>query len=242
MLAVEKASGVRLAATVREVSARASREIATGRDPHETLVGGAHLLEGLLARDLLLIRAAARREASRSFVLETRAAGLAPLTLRLRDDGPLDRSRAASAAKAFSGLWLTRGIALLGRDGVSPVGAPSDALEASRGRLETTARTEPAQAFGNERDGLTDDYAEESRRRGLLVPLKFWDATLDRKTCLACWRLNGTARPFGIDFPGGAVPGYVHPGCRCQEGVLPLPIPGSREDAPEEIDEEDKAA
>lgn len=225
LLAVEAAARVRLSATVRQVAEVSALEVASGRDPHASLAGASHLLEQLLERDLLLVRAASRRAASQTFRVEAAAVGLPPLTLRLRDDGHLDRSRASSAAKAFAAAWLARGIVLLGEDGRNPVRAPSAALEASQARLETAARTEPAQAFGDERDGLSDDYAVESRRRGLVVPLKVWDATLDRKTCRACAALDGTVRPFGVDFPGGHVPGAVHPRCRCVEGILPLPVP-----------------
>lgn len=230
LLAVERAAAARISASVREVSDRASREVSAGGDPHVVLVGAAHLLEELLARDLLLVRSAARRLAAESFRIEALAAGLPVLTLRLREDGSLDRSRASAAAKAIAALWLARGGAHLGSDGSQPLRAPSAALEASQARLETTARTEPAQAWGDERDGLSDDYAEESRRRGLVVPLKVWDATLDRRTCRVCAALDGTVRPFGVDFPGGEVPGAAHIGCRCTEGILPLPIPGEQGD------------
>lgn len=229
LLAVERAARLRLSATVRQVSERAAREVAGGSDPHAVLVGASHLLEQLLERDLGLVRTASRREAAKSFQVEALAAGLPSLTLRLRDDGALDRSRASSAAKAFAARWLALGVAHLGQDGAQPLRAPSVAQEGSQARLEVTARTEPAQAFGDERDGLSDDYAEESRRRGLVIPLKVWDATLDRKTCRVCRELDGTIRPFGVDFPGGEVPGSPHPGCRCIEGILVLPVPGERE-------------
>lgn len=239
LLAVEGAARTRLSASVREVSERAAREVSSGADPHGSLVGAAHLLEQYLQRDLLLIRTAARRDAIKSFNVEAHAASLPPLVIRIRDDGPLDRSRASSAAKAFAALWLARGLVFLGSDGSNPVRAPSAALEASQVRLEVTARTEPAQAWGDERDGLSDDYAVESRRRGLIVPLKVWDATLDRKTCRVCAELDGTVRPFGVDFPGGEVPGSTHPGCRCAEGILPVPVPG--EGGVEAQDEEEAA-
>lgn len=231
LLAVERAAALRLSASVREVSARAAREVSVGGDPHAVLLGASNLLEELLARDLLLVRTAARREAGRSFRGEALAADLPSLTIRLRDDGQLDRSRASSAAKAFAASWLARGLALLGSGGSNPIRAPSAALDASQARLEAVAKTEPAQAWGDERVGLSDDYAAESRRRGLVVPLKVWDSTLDRKTCRVCVALDGTVRPFGVSFPDGQVPGSVHPRCRCVEGVMVLPVPG--EGAPE---------
>ena len=234
LLAVERAARLRLSATMRQVSERAAREVAGGADPHASLVGASHLLEQLLERDLGLVRTAARREAVRSFQVESVAAGLPSLTLRLRDDRAFDRSRASAAAKAFAARWLALGVAHLGVDGAEPLRAPSVAQEGSQARLEVVARTEPAQAWGDERDGLSDDYAEESRRRGLVVPLKVWDATLDRKTCRVCEGLDGTVRPFGVDFPGGLVPGSVHPSDRCVEGILPLPLVGRREPDVEE--------
>jgi hypothetical protein len=240
LLAVERAARLRFSASVREVAERAARAVASGANPHAALVGASHLLEQLLGRDLLLVRTAARRGAAASFRVEALAAGLPSLTLRLRDDGALDRSRASAAAKAFAALWLARGVALLGSDDPEPVRAPSAALEASQARLEVVARTEPAQAWGDERDGLSDDYAEEGRgHSGFVVPLKVWDATLDRGTCRTCAALDGTVRPFGVDFPGGEVPGDVHLNCRCVEGILPLPVPG--EDGQEQ-DEDVEAA
>ena len=61
--------------------------------------------------------------------------------------------------------------------------------------------------------------------RGLVIPFKRWDATHDRRLCARCRALaESTPRPWGVDFPGGAVPGLVHPRCRCVSVTAVMPL------------------
>jgi hypothetical protein len=84
-------------------------------------------------------------------------------------------------------------------------------LAAIDSRLATIAVTENAQAFNSQRQQVVSDLVE---RYGIGIA-EVWDATLDKRTCDECLRLDGSESVKGRGFPGGQIPGAVHPNCRC---------------------------
>lgn len=84
-------------------------------------------------------------------------------------------------------------------------------LAAVDSRLATIAVTENAQAFNSQRQQVVSDLVE---RYGIGI-VEVWDAELDKRTCDECMRLDGSESVKGRGFPGGQIPGAVHPNCRC---------------------------
>ena len=223
LLTVERAGRVRLAATV----ARVGRQVGAGAGP-DVLVRGAHAIERGVAADVVLVRSTARARSAATLAAEMAAARVRPLSLPLRKGvEAADQAEAMAAAKAFSAAWLAT--ALASADGDAD--AEPDNLDA---RAEGLATTQAAGAFGVEREAVTRAYAREARARGLVIPFKRWDATHDKRLCVRCADLaRATPRPWGVDWPGGAVPGVVHPRCRCVSvtALLPLAWRSEREEA-----------
>ncbi len=87
-------------------------------------------------------------------------------------------------------------------------GAPLKSIDS---RLSTIAITENAQAINEQRREVISQLTSQYN-----VPLvEVWDATLDQRTCESCMALDGAESIDGAGFPGGEVPGAVHPRCRC---------------------------
>lgn len=226
LLRVERAARVRFSASTSLVATRAAHALRAGAAPHIVMVSAAHMLEQHIARDVFMVRSAARRDALATLSGEMIAAGLARIDIARRPAvAPVDHARAAAAGKVISAGWLGASLARGTANDLAPVAVPAAALAGIQARLETTAITEASSAFSDEREDETDDYAVEAERRWLPLPLKVWDATNDRKVCRVCNDLDGALRPFGIAFPGDAVPGAAHPRCRCVLGIAPLPVP-----------------
>lgn len=227
LLTVEAAARTRVAATVRRVG----RQVGAGAAP-ETLVRGAHAVERGVAADVVLIRSAARARSASTLAAEMAAARIRPLPLPARKGVKVaDHAEATAAAKAFAAAWLAAALAPAGDDGP---GEP-DNLDA---RVDGLAASQTASAFGAEREDITRAYAREAHARGLVIPFKRWDATHDRRLCARCRALaESTPRPWGVDFPGGAVPGVVHPRCRCVSVTAALPLAWRAEPEREEATE-----
>lgn len=170
---------------------RRRRKLAPGVIDPANAVEVARLLESYLYRDLLTIRDAAR------------AAGLADLRRFFPDAAGLGLAGAVLDSRRVQGI--TQRFGTLVRDTAGKPGAPG-ALDV---RLATIGVTENAEAFNHER---RDAVAQLAERYALV---EVWDATLDKRTCEECLKLDGTRAPVGVGFPGGAVPGAVHPRCRC---------------------------
>ena len=220
LLVVERAGRVRLAATV----ARVGRQVGAGAGP-EVLVRGAHAIERGVAADVVLVRSTARARSAATLAAEMAAARVRPLTLPARRTEAADQAEAMAAAKAFSAAWLATALAASSDDADSE----PDNLDA---RAEGLATTQAAGAFGVEREASARAYAREARARGLVIPFKRWDATHDKKLCARCADLaRTTPRPWGVDWPGGAVPGVVHPRCRCVSVTALLPLAWRSEEA-----------
>jgi hypothetical protein len=86
-----------------------------------------------------------------------------------------------------------------------------DAETAIRHRIDTIAATEPSQALSANRAAIIYELPPPP---GSLW-MKRWDAVLDRYVCEECAALDGTIRRASESFPGHAIPGHVHPRCRC---------------------------
>jgi len=143
-----------------------------------------------------------------------------------------ERQRARAIAKGWAADWAKR---------VASGEAATAAAKAMRGRLETIAITENAHAYSKAR-------GHSIAKVDGVVHLR-WDATLDKRTCHKCRGLDGeklTVRA-GVHpvWPGGYVPGQVHPRCRCYAEVVSVergqavpppaptkvPVVGARADA-----------
>lgn len=222
ILSVERAARVRVASTV----ARVGRQVGAGAGA-ETLIRGANAIERALTADLTAVRSTARARSAATLTGEMTAARIRPLSLPSRRGVDVaDQAEASAGAKAFAAAWLAAALAS-GADGGA--GAEPDALEA---RAEGLATTQTASAFGAEREAVMTAYAKEARARGLVIPFKRWDATHDKRLCARCRDLaEAPPRPWGIDFPGGAVPGLVHPRCRCVSVTAVLPLAWRSEEA-----------
>jgi hypothetical protein len=108
------------------------------------------------------------------------------------------------------------------------------AVTATRRRLELSAQAVTADAWADQRERVLDaaervlDAAEREETAYDFLPAvgRLWDARLD--ACRDCRTLDGTLRPIGLDFPGGAVAGRKHWQCRCQSVLIFAPIYSGR--------------
>lgn len=150
---------------------------------------------------------------------------------------PEDETEAELAAQSYASAWGTAMMAAIWRWSESTTGSlPSAGAETNKAldfRLRRIATTETAKAFADARDDGMGWVAEQHRNAAWFpLLLKTWDATLDRKVCPTCSTLDGATRPWGVPFPGGAEPGYVHANCRCIPVTLLLPMPARGDTIP----------
>lgn len=128
-----------------------------------------------------------------------------------------DQARAHSVALALTGgFGLTTGIGLatlllLRQGSRDPI---RRALAQEDYRLRRVAATEVPHAYS--RMHYEIDPGEGWARR--------WDATLDLRLCKTCRKMHGIIVPIGEPFPGGMVPGDVHPNCRCEPAFVPIAL------------------
>ncbi len=216
----------------RDPRARAEAAIAVLADRAPTLIASlAHAIQvgRLGAKRHSLQRLSSEWEAVRAAVTKAGHADPGPLTYPATLK-PTDRAAASASSASLGAAWLTATSAA-----VWTAPAPEDlpaavtrAADEQDYRTRRTATTEAARAFADARDeGMGWQAEQHADRAWMPLILKTWDATLDARVCPRCARLAGTTRPWGIPFPGGLEPGYVHPGCRCLTGTLILPIPSS---------------
>ena len=181
-------------------------------------------LPGGLPRErvmLLVRRAVSRlRQALEQAILEARqdarAAARASLPRGARPSnepwhsGPFeeDRAPAHTAATSYAGAWGAAVIAMVlesrheGDDW-----PPSPPL--LDGRLATTAATEVARAFNDERERVARELAGTPEGESYV---KVWSAMLDRRTCRHCRECDGEMRELAERF-SHRIP--AHPNCRC---------------------------
>ena len=99
------------------------------------------------------------------------------------------------------------------------------AISRSKGKLSSAARSVVDDAWSDERNRVLRTTSTRQKEANI-VPFvgTIWDARMDKKTCPKCWDLDGTIRPIGIAFPGGAIPGKIHAQCRCLGGLIFAPL------------------
>lgn len=84
-------------------------------------------------------------------------------------------------------------------------------------RIRRTAETETAKAFNDEHAARLEDAIRSGEVDARLV-MREWSALAD--ACDKCHPLHGVRVRFDESFPGGEVPGSVHPHCACTEVVV----------------------
>lgn len=214
LVTVEQAGRVRLASTVRRIG----RQVGAGGDS-DTLIRGAHAIERGVVADVLLIRGAARRASAVALTVEMAAARIQPLPSDDATDKAkrADYAEATTAGKSFAAAWLSSAMVTAQDETAEPDDLAS--------RSDGLATTQAASAFAYERERIMRTHAREARVRGLVVPFKRWDATHDKRLCARCRDLSSAMpRPWGVAFPGGIVPGTVHPRCRCVSVTAVMPL------------------
>lgn len=138
--------------------------------------------------------------------------------------GPLSfLSRPIASDIEEAGKWSDH-IAKLVRKRASEADIRS-AVSRSKGKLSSAARSVVDDAWSDERNRVLRATAVRQKEANI-VPFvgTLWDARMDKATCPRCWDLNGTIRPIGIAFPGGAIPGKIHAQCRCLGGLIFAPL------------------
>lgn len=240
MAAVERAARVTLGAVVRRAVGQAARAPGS-RVARVVAAGGA--VEAGVGMVVARGREAARREGRSTFLDELSAAGgWAAWETPPPDEATAeaDQAEAMRAGKAFAAGWLSEALANVGRPDAEQADVLAEmtaATEAAGHRLDAIAASDVAATYNAEREELGAAYARDAGRLWLPLPMRFWDATRDTRLCARCFDLNGTVRPFGVPFPGGAVPGEVHRNCRCSTGLTMVALPlGRGEDAAEAPD------
>jgi hypothetical protein len=186
-------------------------------------------------------RGAGRDAAAAQLADELDAAATTLKLTAIAIPGPRDRAddehRAAAAADSYVAAWragalvaITRWTATADRPALAT--ALTAAHEQQDHRLRRIAATEVPQAYSEEHAGRADALAEQHRGKAWLVLLvKVWDSTLDRKICPICADMDRRWAIVGRPFKGGLLPGAVHPFCRCLDSLLALKpgvmIPGA---------------
>lgn len=99
------------------------------------------------------------------------------------------------------------------------------AISRSKNKLSASARAVVDDAWSDARNRVLRATRVQQKEADV-VPFvgTVWDARMDKITCPRCRDLDGTIRPIGIAFPGGAVPGKVHTSCRCLGGLVFAPM------------------
>lgn len=123
-----------------------------------------------------------------------------------------DRLSAERASREYSDAILREAQSIIA---ASDKAQASSIVSATDRALNEIAVNEVAHAFSDERRRL-EKAAKREHGGTNWFPLmvKYWDATLDRRTCPRCERLDSKVRPWGVDFAGHTEP-PVHKRCRC---------------------------
>lgn len=170
-------------------------------------------------------RTAARGAGHRALLLE-----LAHAAKRARQSHPVLRSTERTLEDTVRAQAIASGLSRRWVKFVAEGDSIREATEAVRSRVNIIAATETSQAFNDERDFELREFERTTSWAPFLM--KEWDATLDRKVCPICDELDGTRKPLGFSFPEGALPGAVHPRCRCVVVTTLLPLPLGRDEQP----------
>ncbi len=247
MLATEATLLVELQAAAQRALDEVTRAAQHEQDPQRArlralaaLRVAAERLRGEVARAVLASRGAARDDASKQLARELDVAART-LKLTLPAPAPADRAadehRAAASADAYTAAWragvaaaLSRWVAAAERPPLAT--ALATATDQQDHRLRRTAATEVPQAYSEEHAARADQLAtKHADAKWLVLLVKVWDATLDRKLCPVCRDMDRRWAVVGLKFKSGMLPGSVHAHCRCQSSLLALKpgvlIPGS---------------
>jgi len=165
---------------------------------------------------ILAAKGAARRVGAQRMQSEVDATARGQRVALAHDEHKItagaDRLAAERASRTYSDALLREAQRIL--DAADRAQA-STIVSATDRALDEIARNEVASAFSDERRRLERAAKREHAGTNWFpAMLKMWDATLDRKTCPRCERLDGKIRPWGVDFSGHAEP-PVHGRCRC---------------------------
>lgn len=196
------------------------------------VVASAHRLEMALTPEMSEARRGGRAASMRGLsgeysVARSEAAawGFDPLSMPLAleaGDGHGDLAAGSLAAKEIATLYEKRATMAIERADGRSVSARS-ALPIYA--IEEKAATQTAEAFADERVHVEKRLVSRySGTNWLPALVKFWDATIDRRTCPTCREMDGQFRVVGLDFSGGRKPAFVHRKCRCVQVLVFSPI------------------
>jgi len=139
-----------------------------------------------------------------------------------------DRLHAERASRTYSDAILREAQGIIE---ASKRAQASSLVSATDRALDEIARNEVASAFSDERRRLERAAKREyDGTNWFPAMLKMYDATLDRRTCPRCAKLDGKLRPWGIDFAGHAEP-PLHARCRCVVVYIASPLFMGRSEA-----------
>lgn len=229
MLGAEDKTLAAMTAAVNAAVARHAHEVGSPDATRRAAIAAADDIERSLAAVIERARFQARRAAHVTLAAEVefarsqaRAEGLDALdalTVPAVADDPNDGHRARDAARSYARDWLAAAMVGVATDTPKPLKA---ATTHQASRVALTAATETSEAFSRERMTATARLADVNR--GVPILFNVWDATLDKRTCSRCERLSGRIAAWGFSFLDGAVPGAVHPRCRCAALTIFLPV------------------
>ena len=139
-----------------------------------------------------------------------------------------DRLAAERASREYSDAILREAQGIID---ASKRAQASSLVSATDRALESIATNEVASAFSDERRRLERVAKREyDGMNWFPALLKMYDATLDRRTCPRCAKLDGKIRPWGVDFAGHAEP-PLHTRCRCVIVYVASPLFMGRSEA-----------
>jgi hypothetical protein len=165
---------------------------------------------------ILAAKGAARRVGAQRMQIEVESTSRGQRVTLSHDDhkttAAADRLAAERASREYSDAILREAQSII--DAANKAQA-SSLVSATDRALNEIAVNEVAHAFSDERRRL-EKAAKREHDGTNWFPLmvKYWDATLDRRTCPRCEKLDGKIRPWGVDFAGHTEP-PVHKRCRC---------------------------
>lgn len=226
--------------SIAEASAQASRQERDSRIRQAALLAilalqSKHMTDRV-HRALVDGRQNARKQGSRRLVLEMAALGyalagqsggvagaIAARGWQLRHDEDDHHATAASAALGIAWRAMaTHAVLKAVRTEEDPVRAIRGTLAPMSRRIDRTAVTETAQAYGDERRvmlvdlGVNDSaFASFASRHRLQ---RKWIALAD--ACPKCWDHDGELTGVSDTFSGGDEPGFMHVSCRCTDELV----------------------
>jgi len=202
----------------------------SGPDPRARAARAAGAVGQALAGAVTQARGDARRASDEAFRREYAAAGGDPADLPDGAGGDAeDEARGAAVGDTFGAAWLAAFEAARA-DGADPRAAAERALGLTvEERVGRIATTETTHAFAAERMAVAAAHARALAARGEAPPTMVW-ACESGGSCLLCFAMCGTTRPFGVPWTTGEKPfvevlwpGQVHPNCACSIHVATVP-------------------